>query len=384
MKRLEFNLTKTIVLVTFICLSLTSYSQNKKTSSNDSLKKPEKRFNTVIIPTISYNNSFKTSFGAMAAAFYKLNRKDTISPLSSSMLIGSYSTNNTWFAVQVNKFYFKEDKFRSKVVAGSGGINFQTFVDFGDILDNIPPNVITPVLPELPEDGVFVDYNTNLYFIYTDFIVNIVDRLYAGLNIIYTQSTTTFDLPSDPSDTQKLFGFGLTSEYDTRDSQTLPITGFKGKLNTTSFLESLGSTSNYTNITLEYNKFFQQGERNTLLLRLYGQAAVGDVPFAGQNVVGRDDLRGYSNGKYRANQVYDIQTEYRHWFAKKWGYVAFGGLATAINDASEISIDNTLPALGAGIRYLAIPKSKITVGMDIAAGKDDWGIYFRIGEAFGR
>lgn len=382
MKITTKHIFSNIIYLAILFISIDTYAQEEKKKSEEN--KEEKNFKTVMIPTISYNNSFKTSFGLMASGFYKINRKDTISPLSTSMIIGSYSTNNTWFAVQVNKFYFKEDKYRSKVVGGTGGINFQTFLDWGTILDNIPPNVLPPVLPPLPDDGVFIDYNTSMYFIFSDFMINVYDRLYIGANIVYTQSTTTFEVPTTPVDTQRLFGFGFSSEYDKRDNQMQPITGFNGKLNTTSFLKSLGSTSNYTNITLEYNKFFQQGKRNTLLVRVYGQAAVGDVPFAGQNIVGRDDLRGYSNGKYRANQVYDVQSEYRHWFAKKWGYVAFAGLATAINNPNEISISNTLPAAGAGIRFMAIPKNRITVGMDVAAGKDDWGIYFRIGEAFGR
>ncbi len=33
---------------------------------------------------------------------------------------------------------------------------------------------------------------------------------------------------------------------------------------------------------------------------------------------------------------------------------------------------------------MAIPKSRITVGVDVAAGKGDWGVYFRILEAFTR
>ncbi|WP_310377703.1 hypothetical protein [Flavobacterium sp.] len=41
-----------------------------------------------------------------------------------------------------------------------------------------------------------------------------------------------------------------------------------------------------------------------------------------------------------------------------------------------------LPSIGAGIRYLAIPKQRMNVGFDTALGKDDWGIYFRIGEVF--
>ncbi len=58
--------------------------------------------------------------------------------------------------------------------------------------------------------------------------------------------------------------------------------------------------------------------------------------------------------------------------------------ATAINDTSDLSFDNLLPAVGGGIRFLAIPSSNISIGMDVAVGKDDWGLYFRIGEAFTR
>ena len=371
---------------TFILLISIVFSNLSAQETNSDADKTleEKKLTTIILPTVSYNNSFKTSLGVMASAFYKASKQDTISPLSSSTIIGSYSANDTWFAVLANKFYFKEDLFRSKVVAGTGGINFQTYLDWGSILESIPPNILPPVLPPLREDGAFIQYSTNFYLAYVDFTVNVFDRLYGGLNIIYSHSKTTFDLPSNPFDAQDLFGFGLSSEYDIRDNQMQPLNGFNGVFNTTSFLEALGSTSNYTNITLEYNKYFKQGERNTLLLRAYGQAAVGDVPFAGQNVVGRDDLRGYSNGKYRADQVYDVQTEYRHWFSEKWGYVAFGGLATAINNPNDLSLNNILPAAGAGVRFMAIPKSRITVGIDVAAGKGDWGVYFRILEAFTR
>ena len=312
--------------------------------------------------------------------FYHTKIKDTISPESISMFIASYSTNKTWFAIIPNKFYLKEDKYRSIFVAGVGNVNFQTYLDWGNIFNNLPINP-PPIFEEV---GTFIDYSTKFEFVYTNFTVNIYDRLYLGLNFMYAHTNTTFDINENLSDSQDLFGFGLSSEYDKRDSQMLPITGFNSKLFTNTFLESLGSTTNYTNITFEYNNYFKQGELNTLLLRAYAQAAFGDVPFAGQNVVGMDDLRGYSNGKFRANQVYDLQSEYRHWLSDKWGYVAFGGMATAIDKASELSFEKLLPAVGVGVRFMAIPSSKISVGIDVAAGKDDWGVYFRIGEAFGR
>ncbi len=365
-----------IILLCGLAMTSTVFGQQK----NDTLPKKEKRIKTVLIPTLSYNNSFKTSVGFMAAGIYRLNRKDTISPESSTNIIGTYSANNTWFAVLPSKFYFKEDKYRALFVTGMGNINFQTYLDWGNFFDNLP----IPPPPVFEEEGVFIDYSTQFQFVYSDFMVNVFDRLYAGVNIIYAHNKTTFDITGAPSDSQDLFGFGLSSEYDKRDNQMQPIKGFNAKLSTTSFLESLGSTTSYTNVNFQYNKYFQQGEKNTLLLRAYGQAALGDVPFAGQNIVGRDDLRGYSNGKHRANQVYDVQTEYRHWMTDRWGYVAFGGVAAAVNGPEDFKFNELLPAAGVGVRFMAIPSSRITVGMDVAAGKDDWGIYFRIGEAFTR
>jgi hypothetical protein len=41
-----------------------------------------------------------------------------------------------------------------------------------------------------------------------------------------------------------------------------------------------------------------------------------------------------------------------------------------------------LPSIGTGIRFLALPKQQMRVGIDVAAGKNDWGLYIRVGEAF--
>ncbi|MCK4560926.1 MAG: hypothetical protein KAV45_14180 [Calditrichia bacterium] len=47
------------------------------------------------------------------------------------------------------------------------------------------------------------------------------------------------------------------------------------------------------------------------------------------------------------------------------------------------SFQGLLPGAGVGLRYMAIPSEKINIGIDIAKGIDDWGLYFRIGETFG-
>ncbi|MHA7942298.1 BamA/TamA family outer membrane protein [Formosa sp. 3Alg 14/1] len=369
---------KYFYVILFLC-SLSTFAQDSIDEQKGKAK-AEKKVKTVIIPTITYNNSFGTMFGAMGSGFYKLNPKDTISPISKSMIIGTYSTNKTWMVIIPNTFYFNEDKQRAKFVVGTGSVNFQTYVDWGDFLEFLPDDIFNVIQPE----GEFVGYNNSFQFAFAEFVTEVYKKLYVGGHLLYSHNLTDFDTALKKDEENNLFGFGLASVYDTRDNQMRPLTGMNAKLSTMHFLTGLGSTSNYSNINMEYNKYYPMQETNTMLLRGYAQIAIGDVPFSGQNVVGRDDLRGYSNGKFRADQVYDVQTEYRHALNNKWGYVAFAGLATAINTVSDISLDNTLPAMGAGIRYLAIPKANINIGFDAAVGRDDWGVYFRIGEAFTR
>ena len=164
------------LLFFFLFLPLIISAQSNSTDTLNAIKK-DKKVKKVIIPTITYNNSFKAIFGFMASGFYKLKANDTISPVSSSTLIGTYSTNDTWYVVQANKFYIKEDRFRSKLVGGFGSVNFQTFVDWSDIIGGLPPGII-PTPP--PEDGVFVGYNTKFQFVYLDFLARVYKKLYLG------------------------------------------------------------------------------------------------------------------------------------------------------------------------------------------------------------
>ena len=64
--------------------------------------------------------------------------------------------------------------------------------------------------------------------------------------------------------------------------------------------------------------------------------------------------------------------------------VGFLGVATAVEDLGSLSQGDILPGIGAGLRYMMISDERINVGVDVAFGKDDWGLYFRIGEAFMR
>lgn len=369
-----------------ILLLLTSVLFASNTSLKDSTiessqqqsapkNKKDKRVRFVGIPTVSYNRSFGAGIGFMTNLVYDVNRNDTVSPPSMAGIFGSFYTNKTYFIGGGAKNYFKEDKWRTKLMIAHGKVNFQTYVE-------LPPELII-VNPALPSDTI-VDYSTTFFVTFLAGMRQIVGPFYLGLQCSFQQVKTTFDLDelSGKEEKNSLFGFGLASEYDTRNNIFNPSKGANAKIRSMSFLTALGSTTQYHRIATEYNHYFNIAENMVILARYYGIISVGDVPFAGQNIVGRDDLRGYSSGEYRGNQVYDLQAAFRWKFYKRLGAVAFGGIAVATDDWEGTNYSGILPAGGVGFRFMLLEKRKMNAGIDIAWGKNDWGLYFRLGEAF--
>jgi len=109
---------------------------------------------------------------------------------------------------------------------------------------------------------------------------------------------------------------------------------------------------------------------------------IGDLTFNQQYVVGQNDIRGYTQGEYRGNYLVAAQGEYRFNRWGRWGLVGFFGLATVFDGINEGDNGKILPGIGTGIRFTAFPENHMNVGMDIAVGDGDWGLYFRVSEAF--
>lgn len=335
--------------------------------------KPQKKVNFAAVPVVNYSNATGFSLGAMGQAFYKISKKDNISPVSSSGIYAMYTTNGTWFGAIFQRLYINEDRWRILAAVGSGNINYQYFQEI-------------PIFGT----GGFIGYNTQANFAMLKVERKIIGKLYFGLLGIYSNSKTVFDLPEfiPPSlltNERSMNSFGYTLNYDKRDNQINPFSGYNITFRNNFYRDWIGSDDKFESYNFTYNHFVPiKSTRDIIATRFHAAIATGDVPFQGQNVVGQDDIRGYTEGRYRDNQVYAIQTEYRHRFQNKFGVVGFFGLATAVETLSDITNGPLLPGGGLGIRYMAIAKQRINIGLDAAIGKDDWGIYFRIGESFGR
>ncbi len=340
-------------------------AEEKARPQEEDQKSPPKTDKTrfAAVPVLNYNEATGLGLGALVGVFYPVSQKDEVSPPSSTMLFGFYAKNKTNAFGLAQKFYLKKDTYRLTMALVRASVNFQFYNE------NIA--------------GGFIDYNTGARFALLQAERRVAKSFYVGLRYRYNRSRTTFDIPVDYDPPEVTYsGLGPVLSFDSRDSVFGPRRGWLIKLDTVINHDVFGSARDYTILEAAANAYFTLPKGAVLAGRIFARAGVGDVPFEEQAVMVGTDLRGYSSGKYRGEQKYTVQAEYRRTLFKKIGAVAFGGFGWVADDISRIRLANILPSIGIGVRYLMIPAYGINVGIDFAVGKDDTAFYFRIGEAF--
>ena len=319
------------------------------------------------VPIPSYNPSFGWGIGALVSANYRIARSDTLSPPSTTMLFGFYAQNESWAYGIFQQIYLADNTWRGDFALGKAGINFQFYLDD----------------PGSNGDGSFQDYATDNLFIRLRWYRAVVPNVFLGLMYQYRDAYLTLPgVPTDPSRRTIFRTLGLATNYDTRDNTFNARNGWFVDASFQPFSEFMGNDPVFQIVDATTSKYHELSERSVLAANLWIQAGFGAVPFEEQAVVGQRNLRGYSTGKYRNDQVYTAQIEYRHSIHGRWGSVAFAGVGWATPELSVLQISETLGSIGFGVRYRMITEYDINVGMDIAWGNEERVFYFRIGEAF--
>lgn len=349
-------------LVLFFFAGCITFSFGQTTS--DSIPKKEKRIELRIMPYLSYNRNLEFMFGAIPMMMYKLNQSDTISPKSLSGVSAIYTSNKSYVLAFFNKWYIDEDRWRAKFFFFNGNQNSQFFVDDIDQPD-------------------FYDYGTKVTILSLGGQRKIVGKFYGGLSYTYSHYNTVYEDDIEPSSISHSNALVVNLLYDTRDAVYYPKKGYKIKLDWSTYPKFMDNELASNRISFQGNKYFPTRKgKDVIAVRLFGKFGLGDVAFEQQTTIGGVDIRGYSEGKYRGDGLMDIQGEYRYNFGKKMGLVGFAGLATIYGSDTPSFDWKMYPGAGVGYRYNPFKKSKFNVGLDGAVGKGDWGVYFRIGEAF--
>jgi len=178
---------------------------------------------------------------------------------------------------------------------------------------------------------------------------------------------------------------GLRMIRDTRPNQFYPTAGEKLEFTSDFFMQSLGSKYSFQAYRFSFDMYVTVGKNQVLAFDLFACATSGQPPFYGNCIYGtKNELRGYTPGKYFDRYMSGTQVEYRLTLPKGFGLAAFGGLGGVIAGSSQLVFrnDHFLPDIGGGPRYELSKKYHVNLRTDFARGRDSWTWSMGVGEAF--
>ncbi|MEM9986430.1 MAG: BamA/TamA family outer membrane protein [Bacteroidota bacterium] len=177
-------------------------------------------------------------------------------------------------------------------------------------------------------------------------------------------------------------GVGLISIYDQRDDLNFPRRGY--------YLEGLcqvnapwtGSSFRYLRSSLDARGYLSLG-KTVLAAQVYGDFIQGDAPFNALALLGGSRrLRGFYEGRYRADNLVGGQVEYRVPLFWRLGVNVFAGMGAVFNQWSEWSPQILRSSYGAGLRIGISKEDQINLRIDVGVAEGSLAYYLTVGEAF--
>ena len=325
-------------------------------------------------PYAFYSPETKFAVGA-GGIFIFYSGQDSILRPSKIGFGGYYSSNKQYKVSMNNVYYFFKNKLYVSLPLSYGYFINKYWGIGDDTQDTLSPQysqttfsaTLTVQLPPrwfaADRAGLILDYD------YTD-IVDIMEN-----EILLNDSVIGVDGGN-------ILGFGTDLLWDTRDNIFFPNSGtyqyFKAVI-----YPGIGP---YSFALFEFDvRHFQAFKKDHVFAgNFFFQAASGETPFYKLPALGgAKRMRGYFNGRYRDNIYMMLQLEYRQYFWKRFGFVAFAGAGNVSEEIMAFTFNNLKYSYGGGLRLLFNKKQKVNLRMDVGFGPGGFhGIYFGIEEAF--
>jgi hypothetical protein len=191
-----------------------------------------------------------------------------------------------------------------------------------------------------------------------------------------------------------LSGLSLNFIYDSRDNQINPYKGMYFNFQNRYSPEFLGSAknSNITHIEWRgYKSLSKKHARHLLAGWVYSDYVnAGKAPYLALPASGYDrrnaSARGYVQGRFRGENLYYGEVEYRFPISQCSGVlggVLFANAITTSDQANNVhTFDYVKAGYGFGIRIMADKLSRTNVTIDWGFGEHSSGIYFGATEVF--
>jgi outer membrane protein assembly factor BamA len=238
----------------------------------------------------------------------------------------------------------------------------------------------------------YADIFYSRYYFQGRVLKKVHNRFFAGLNYTYSHIKDIELVGASPT----LFGeavgtvgsivsgIGTTLSFDYRDNPFSPVKGWFLDISTTYYSCKFGSSFKYKEFQLDFRKYFRIGRKDFLGFQTFVHKTDGDVPLLELPRLGSPNImRGYFTGRYRDEQYFASQVEYRKPFGKLLVGAAFASIGAVGTELHEIKRADLRYTYGTGLRVLVNKAKHLYARLDFAVStQGDSGFYFRIADAF--
>lgn len=325
-----------------------------------------------VLPVVMPITEPAVGFGAAGAGLYFLPKETKKGERKQSDVIGvggGYTANNTWFLGGGYFGFWKNDHLRYRGVFGYGDINLEYYG--------------TTAFPEL--NGPY-EYNVQSFMFLQQAVLRIKNSNFfiggkyqlAKTRVSFFENVDLGDL--DVGNLELLnSGIAIIGEYENFDNIFTPNQGSRIHLSFDQNLKFLGSDTDFSKLLAYGNFYFKTNTFWTPGLRIESQWASDSTPFYTLPYV---KFRGVPAFRYTGNFVLLSEMEHRFAISRRWDGIAFAGIADASDSIENISIKDPVWNAGVGFRYLIARILGLKMGLDVAKGPEDWGVYVVIGSSW--
>lgn len=339
-----------------------------------------------IAPTYSPETSWMLTGGGLIS--FKMQKDDAKLNYSSIPFSFGYSTLGAMNIVLNNEIFWAEDRFRI-----IGEFQFKKIPDhyWGVGYDNAI---------SIDKTDTITGYTRNYFKLRERVMFNIGNNLFLGpvVDLNFTEANELNDYMAQDEYVQEQgtkfipMGFGVAFEFDSRDFPSNAYSGWYLGGSAIYYKDWIESDAQYLRIKIIYRQYKTiRRKRRVLAWQVKSSYTAGaNVPWTDMSMIGgKDDLRGYTLGRFRDQKLITAVMEYRHMFMRRklnkkgnynsrFGYVAWVGGGSVAPKIKELT--SWLPNAGAGVRFEVHDRMNIRV--DAGFGKGEHGFYVTFKEAF--
>jgi len=284
---------------------------------------------------------------------------------------GMYTVNNTWGGGAMRQGSVPKIGLRYTVGFGYVDAKMDFYREskyFGEIKYkfNLKPIVLA------------VDLSENLW----------KNKLFAGIRYEFARMRIAYDTPNIPDSIydkntfdKNIGNLGIYAEWDSRNTLFTPDKGVRFKASAGLGRSWTGSSFDFERYEAFTNIFIQPVKPWVCGLRVDFQAVGGTIPFYYYPYI---DMRGIAMMRYQGQQVLVIETEQRFDITRRWSVLGFVGTGKTFSNQRFMEDKNWHWAGGAGFRYLLARLFRMRMGVDIAAGPDQFAYYIVLGHYWNR